>query len=70
MNRETMASAPATVLIAARVPFMVGHMSPGASDDAWFWLKEKGQPVDYLEISFGGRAAWRRRRGKQASKGD
>jgi hypothetical protein len=45
-------------MIAARVPFMVGHMIPGPSDDAWFWLKEKGLPVDYLEISCGGRTEW------------
>jgi hypothetical protein len=30
-------------LIEKRVPFMVGHMNPGASDDAFFWLKEKGR---------------------------
>lgn len=45
-------------LIGKRVPFMVGHMIPGPSDDAWFWLKAKGRHIDYLEISYGGRTAW------------
>ncbi len=45
-------------MIAAGVPFMVGHMSPGASDDAYLWLKEKGRRVDYLEISYGGKSEW------------
>ena len=45
-------------LIEKRVPFMVGHMSPGASDDAFYWLKEKGRRVDYLEISYGGKTEW------------
>lgn len=46
------------LLIAARIPFMVGHMIPGASDDAYFWLKGKGKPVLYLEIACGGKTDW------------
>jgi hypothetical protein len=45
-------------LIAARIPFMVGHMTPGPSDDAYFWLKDKGRRVDYLQIACGGKTAW------------
>jgi hypothetical protein len=46
------------ILIEARVPFMIGHVIMGPSDDAYFWLKEKGRPINYLEISCGGKAAW------------
>jgi hypothetical protein len=46
------------ILIAARVPFMIGHVIMGPSDDAYYWLKEKGRPINYLEILCGGKAAW------------
>ena len=46
-------------LVASRVPFMVGHMIMGPSDDAYFWLKGKGRRVDYLEIAYGGKTEWR-----------
>jgi hypothetical protein len=45
-------------LLAARIPFMVGHMIQGPSDDARHWLQEKGRPIDYLEISVGGKKEW------------
>ncbi len=46
------------ILLAARIPFMVGHMIPGPSDQAFFWLQDKGRPIDYLEIFCGGKSAW------------
>lgn len=46
------------ILLAARIPFMVGHMIQGPSDNAYFWLQDKGRPIDYLEIFCGGRTAW------------
>jgi hypothetical protein len=46
------------VLITARVPFMIGHVIMGPSDDAYFWFKAKGRPINYLEILCGGQAAW------------
>ncbi len=46
------------ILLAARIPFMVGHMIQGPSDDAFFWLQGKGRPIDYLEIFCGGKTAW------------
>jgi hypothetical protein len=44
--------------IAARIPFMIGYVIGGPSDDAWFWLKARGRPIRYLEISCGGASPW------------
>ena len=46
------------ILLSARIPFMIGHVIMGPSDDAYFWLKEKGRPINYLEILCGEKAAW------------
>lgn len=46
------------ILLAARIPFMIGHVIPGPSDDAYYWLEGKGRPIDYIEIAMGGKTEW------------